>query len=100
MDDFGAPDKVELSKGRDAFAIQRRLEAEVEAFQGFDGQQLGCAQRYVNSPCLTRAVFFRQKAVDSLNGSDLTLLKSLYCMIKSFERAGHLQPDHCASDPV
>ena len=43
-----------MGEGRDAFAVQRRLEAEVEALERFDRQELGGAQGDVDPAGLAR----------------------------------------------
>ena len=75
VNDLGAPDEVELCQRRDPFPIERGLEAEVEAFECLDWQQLGRAQGDVDPARLAGGVFLAEQAVDRLDRGDLTRLE-------------------------
>ena len=90
VDHFSPSDDVKLGERGDALMIQRWLEAEIEAFEGFDRQWFGCTQRDIDVARLTHSAFFAEKAVDRLYRCDFTLLRLLYRAVKRFERARHL----------
>ena len=100
MDDLGATDEVELGERRDALAVERRLEAEVEALERLDRQELGGAQGHVDPSAFAGHVFLAQQRVDRLDGGDLAALEPLNGMIQSLHRTRHLQPDQRTADPV
>src|SRR6056297_3628481 len=77
VDDLGPPDKVKLGQSRNPFSVERRLEAEVEAFKRLDRQELGGAQGHVYPARLPCCVFLAQERVDGLNRRDLAFLKRL-----------------------
>ena len=79
VDDLGPPDEVELGQSRDPFAVERRLEAEVEAFERLCRQELGGTQGDVDAARLPCRVFLAQERVDGLDRGDLAFLQlSLY----------------------
>jgi hypothetical protein len=76
VNDLGAPDKVELDEGCDAFAVQRRLEAEVEALERLDRQELRGAQGDVDPAGLSRRAFLAQQRIDRFDGGDLAFFRA------------------------
>ena len=74
VDGLASPDEVELGQGGDSLAVERGLECEVEAFDGFDGQEFRGSQCDVYSSCFAQGVFFAEEGVDGFDGCDLALL--------------------------
>ncbi|KAG5735224.1 hypothetical protein E4T56_gene17581, partial [Termitomyces sp. T112] len=75
MKHFGPVDKLELRQRGDAMSVERRLEGEVEAFNGFDRQETRGAQRHADAPPFAQVQFLGQQIVDGLDGADLTFLQ-------------------------
>lgn len=100
VNDLGAPDEVELGQGRDPISVERRLEAEVEAFERFDRQQLGRAQGDVDPARLAGRVFLAEQPVDRLDRGYLARLELPYGVIERLQRTRHLQADKGAADTV
>ena len=60
-----AIDEVELSKGENAVAVERRLEREVKAGEGLDGRELGHAKRHLDASVLAQRQFLGEQSITS-----------------------------------
>ena len=100
VDDLGPPDEVELGQRCDPLAVERGLEAELEALQRLHGQELCGAQGDIDPARLPRGVFLAEQQVDGVDRGDLALLQLLQDVVEGFQRARHLQPDQRAADTV
>jgi hypothetical protein len=100
MNHFGSIDELELSKRHDAIAIERRLEGEVEPFEGLGRGQPGGGHGDADPPALADGEFFGQQGVDGLEGGELALLDLLYGMIERFEGSWHAQADQVRSNAI
>ena len=75
VDGLASPDEVELGQRGDSLAVERGLECEVEAFDGFDGEELRGSQCDVYSSCFAQGAIFAQERVDGFDGCGLALLQ-------------------------
>ena len=75
MDHLAAVDEVELGQGEDPVAVERGLEAEVEAGERLDGRQPGHHQRRLDPAVLAQREFLGEQAVDRLERGDLAPLE-------------------------
>jgi hypothetical protein len=64
---LGPVNKFELGQRGDAMPIERGLEGEVKAFDGFDRHETGGAQCHANAPPLAQVQFLGQQIVDGLD---------------------------------
>ena len=100
VDGFASPDEVELGQRGDSLPVERGLECEVEAFDGFDGEELRGSQCDVDSPRFAQGAIFAEERVDGFDGCDLALLQPPQRGSERFERPGHLQSDEGGADAV
>jgi hypothetical protein len=100
VDDLATGDEAELGERQDAITVERWLEGEVEAGEGFDGSEAAHAQRGLDPAVLAKGQLFREEDVDGLKGGDLALLKPTYDMIEGFKGPRHLQADEVVPDPI
>ncbi len=59
VDDFSTGDEAELGERQDSIAVERGLEGEVEAGEGFDGSEASHAQRGLDPAVLAKGVLDR-----------------------------------------
>src|SRR5262249_21009466 len=64
--DLVARDELELGKGEDALAVERRLEGEVEPGEGLDGGEASHDQRRLDAAVLAQRHLFGEQRVDRL----------------------------------
>ena len=100
VDDLGSLDEVELRQCHDAIPVERRLEGEVEALEGFGRCQPGGGQRHAHAAILAAVELFRQKPVDGFDRTDLALFQALHHVVQHLHRARHLQPQKAGADVV
>jgi hypothetical protein len=97
---FGAINELEFRQRQDAVAIQRGLEGEVEALQGFDGRQARHHQRRLHAAVLAQRELLDQDLVEGADGVDLALLHAPERGIEHLERSGHPETNETALDAV
>ena len=100
VDGFASPDEVELGQGGDSLAVEGWLECEVEAFDGFDGEEFRGSQCDVDSPGFAQGAIFAEEGVDGFDGCDLALLQPPQRGSERFKRPGHFQADQGGADAV
>src|SRR5689334_13798338 len=100
VDDVMTVDELELGQGQDAVAVERGLEREVEAGQGFDGEQSAHLECSPHPPALAQGQFLTQQRLQGLWSADLTALQTTQDMIEHLQRPRHFEADEVAADPV
>jgi len=100
MQHLVAIDEVELGEGEDPFAVERRLEREVEAVEGLDGGEPAHLQRRLDAAALAQGVLLGEQGVDGFERGELAALELTHQLIEDLQRAGHLQPDQVAADAL
>ena len=97
MDGFASLDEVELGQGGDSLPVERGLECEVEAFDGFDGEELRGSQCDVDSSRFALGTIFAEEGVDGFDGCGFALLEALQSGAPSASRAqGIFRPTRAA----
>src|SRR5262249_8341032 len=85
VDHLVAVDEVELSKGENAVAVERRLEREVEAGEGLDGRELGHTKRHLDASVLAQRQFLGEQGIDHFERTGFATLELAHGLIKNFQ---------------
>ena len=100
MEDLLALDKAELGQGHDAVALERGLEGEIEAVQGFDVGQPGHQEGGLDASGLADRELLREQELDRFQGGDLTLLDLTAGAVDHLQGARHLEGDQGGLEAV
>jgi hypothetical protein len=100
VDHLAAGDEAELGQGEDAVPVERGLEGEVEAGEGFDGPQAAHAQGRLDAAVLAQGQLFGEQDVDGLQSADLALLEAAHDVVERLQRARHLQAHQVTANAV
>src|ERR1700748_2398823 len=91
VDHLIAVDKVELSEGENAIAVEGRLEREVEAGERLDGGELGHPQRLLPAPVLACCQFLGEQGIDNLQRTGFAALELAHGLVQHLQSSRHLQ---------
>ena len=100
VDDLAAVDELELRQGKDAVAVERGLEAEVEAGEGLEAGQPPHLERRLDAPAFAQGELFAQERVDRLERADFAALELAHDVIEHLERARHFEPHQMSADLI
>jgi hypothetical protein len=98
--DLMAVDELELGQGENAVTVERGLEREVKAGQGFDGEQPAHLECGPHPPALAQGQFLTQQGLQGFWSTDLTALQTAQDMIEHLQRPRHFKADEVVADPV
>jgi hypothetical protein len=93
VDDLMAIDELQLGQREDPVAIQRRLEAKVEAGQRLDAEQPPHLERRFHPAAFAKAEFLAQQRINRLERADLAAFELADRVVENLQRPRHLQPD-------
>lgn len=93
-------DEPQFGQGEDAVAVERRLEREVEAGEGFDVGQPGHHEGGLDAATFAQRELLSEHGVDRLERAHLAPLELAHDGIDDFQRARHAQPDEVCLDAV
>ncbi|MGY4183072.1 hypothetical protein ACVIHH_008363 [Bradyrhizobium sp. USDA 4518] len=99
-DHLCAVDELQFGKPQDATAIERGLECEVEAGEGFDAGQARHSQRGADTAIDAQRQLLDKQLIERLNPGDLTLFDSPQRGVQYFQRTWHLECDQAFLDAV
>jgi len=98
MNHFMAIEEVEPGQGRDAVAVERGLEGEVEAGQCLDGGEARHLQGRFDPAAFADGDLLGKQRVDRLDRGDLAALELLDDVVEHLQGARHPQADRVATD--
>ena len=98
MHGFGAIDELQSGERQNTVLVERGLEGEVEACEGFDRRELGHLDGHFDAAVLPDGELFGQQRVDSLDGADFTALDAAQGDVEDFQGARHFQSDEARFD--
>src|SRR5215217_4638188 len=97
---LGAIDELELGKGHDAVAVERGLEGEVEAVEGFDGGKARHQEGRLDPATLAQRELLEKDLIEGADAVDLALLDTPDGGVEDLERARHAEADEATLDAV
>lgn len=100
MDDLGPVDELQLGQRQDPIAIERGLEAEVEAGQCLDRGQPRHHQRGLHAPVLPDRQLLDEQGVERFDAVDFALLDAPEGSVENFERPRHPERHEVLLDAV
>src|SRR6516225_8082447 len=88
VDHLVAIDEVELSEGKNAITVERRLEREVEARERLNGGELGHAQRHLHAAVLAQRQFLGEQRIDHLQRTGFAALELTHALVQDLQSSG------------
>lgn len=98
--DLGPLDEAKLGQRHDPVAVQRGLEAEVEARQRLDREQAPHLEGGLDAAAFPQGQLLAEQQVDGVQSADFAALKTAQQMIQHLQRARHAQAHEMLPDPV
>src|SRR5215207_2932315 len=93
VDHLGAIDELEFGQGHDAVAVERGLEGEVEALEGFDGGEARYHEGRLNPATLAKRELLDEDLIEGADAVDLALLDAPDGGVEDLEGARHPETD-------
>ena len=90
-------DELQLGQSEDAVAVERGLEGEVEAGQGFDGDQAPHLERGLDAADFAQGEFLAEQGVDRFQRADLAALELAHGVVENFQGPRHFEADQVAA---
>lgn len=100
MDELGPVDELELGQRQDPIAIERGVEAEVEAGQCLDRGQPRHHQGSLDAPVLADRQLLDKQGVERFDAVDFALLDAPEGSVENFERPRHPERHEVLLDAV